>query len=106
MAEQLYLELAIGEVEAQCEQSARSTMGAPVTDEDECERIRDTWLTDLLARASREENDDYRNFAPKPVLRRNEKARLYRRASYASAQIDGNVEAPELGRPKLRHSRS
>jgi hypothetical protein len=31
MAEQLYLELAIGEVEAQCEQSARSTAGRPAS---------------------------------------------------------------------------
>jgi hypothetical protein len=99
MAEQLHLELAIGEVE-QREQSARSTAGAPVTDEDDVERTRNTWLTELLARASREENDDYRTFAPKPGLRRNGKARPYNRASYAGAQNDSNVDAPNLRRSR------
>jgi hypothetical protein len=32
---------------------------------------RETWLTDLLARASREEDEDYQDFAPKRELTRN-----------------------------------
>jgi hypothetical protein len=122
MAEQFYLELAIGEVEAeQREQSARSTVGNPATvfprgavvaapsaqanqndqevcgsrtrayrqdlqsgvtaparypeqygqpaDRGDCERLRDTWLTDLLARASRGGNNDQTDFTPKRALR-------------------------------------
>jgi hypothetical protein len=39
-------------------------------DEDDCERLRDTWLTDLLARASRGANNDQTDFTPKRALRR------------------------------------
>jgi hypothetical protein len=124
MAEQLYLELAIGEVEAdtQCEQSDRSAAGMPFTPgpcvgvaaapnppanqndeegrgsrrraygqdfrrsgkgaaaryrepygqpagESDCQRVRDTWLTELLARASREVDNDQQDFTPKRALR-------------------------------------
>jgi hypothetical protein len=124
MAEQLYLELAIGEVEAdtQCEQSDRSGLGAPFTaspcgvvaapnppanqndeegrgsrireheqdfrrsgtgaaarhqqsygqpaaGESDCQRVRDTWLTELLARASREVDNKEQDFTPKRALR-------------------------------------
>jgi hypothetical protein len=119
MTERFYLELAIGEVEAQCEQSTRSAMdnpatprGIPVTapsvqanqneqevcgsstkayrqdlrsdvaaparyseqygqpaDWGDCERLRDTWLTDLLARASSGTNNDQTDFTPKRALR-------------------------------------
>jgi hypothetical protein len=34
-----------------------------------CERLRDTWLTDLLARASRGGNNDQTDFTPKRALR-------------------------------------
>jgi hypothetical protein len=33
--------------------------------EADCKEGRDTWLTELLARASREEDEDYQDFAPK-----------------------------------------
>jgi hypothetical protein len=111
MAEQFYLELAIGEVEADTQreraQSAEATpltafprggeLAAPTLSanqndgEGNCslrrgygqdfhrsgkgaaarERVHDTWLTDLLARASQEivQNDDG-DFAPKRELRR------------------------------------
>ena len=96
MAEQLHLELAIGEVEAdtqreQCAQSAEATpltafprggeLAAPrpsanQNDGEGSGSLRrgdgqDTWLTELLARASREiiQNDD-QDFAPKRELRR------------------------------------
>jgi hypothetical protein len=36
------------------------------------EQVRDTWLTDLLARASREEEDDDQTFAPQRVVRRSQ----------------------------------
>jgi hypothetical protein len=39
--------------------------------EADCGEGRDTWLTELLARASREEDEDYQDFAPKRELRRN-----------------------------------
>jgi hypothetical protein len=39
-------------------------------DETECEKVRDTWLSELLARASCEVDNDEQNFAP-PRLRRN-----------------------------------
>jgi hypothetical protein len=121
MAEQLYLELAIGEIEAdareQCDQLAapltafprggvaaapnppanqnneegrgsrireheqdfrrcgKSTAaryqgpyGQPVG-ESGCKRVRDTWLTELLARASREVDNDDQDFAPKCAQR-------------------------------------
>jgi hypothetical protein len=32
---------------------------------------RDTWLTDLLERASREEDEDYQDFTPKRPSNRN-----------------------------------
>jgi hypothetical protein len=38
-------------------------------DEGDRERIRDTWLTDLLARASRGTNNDQTDFTPKRVSR-------------------------------------
>jgi hypothetical protein len=109
MTEQFYLELAIGEVEAeQRERSARSTVGQPATgsvvaapsaqanqndeevrdlrsgklaaarypeqygqpiDEGDCQRIPDTRLTDLLARASHGSNNDQTDFTPKRALR-------------------------------------
>jgi hypothetical protein len=41
--------------------------------ETHCGQVRDTWLTDLLARASREEDeDDDRNFAPPREVRRSQ----------------------------------
>jgi hypothetical protein len=40
-------------------------------DEVECEKVRDTWLTDLLARASREVDNEEQDFAPKRALTRN-----------------------------------
>jgi hypothetical protein len=124
MAEQLYLELAIGEVEAdtQREQSDQSAVAAPFTafpcggvvaapnqpanqndeesygarmraygqdfrrfgkgakarsqrpngqpaGESDCLRVRDTWLTELLARASREVDNEEPDFTPKRALR-------------------------------------
>ncbi len=124
MAEQLYLEVAIGEVEAdtQREQSAQAAVGTPFTafacggvvaapkppanqndeegrgshtraygqdlhrsgkgakaryqkpygqraGESDCQRVRDTWLTELLARASREIDNEERDFTPKRALR-------------------------------------
>jgi hypothetical protein len=124
MAEQLYLELAIGEVEAdtQREKSAQSVAHTPLTafprggelaaprppanqndgkgsgtlrrasgqdfrrsgkgaaaryqepfgqpaGESDCQRVRDTWLTELLARASRVVNNDEPDFTPKRALR-------------------------------------
>jgi hypothetical protein len=123
MAEQLYLEVAIGEVEAdtyrdQCAQLAVGTpfsfaCGGVVTapnppanqngekgrgsrirehgqdlrqsgngaaaryqksygqqpGESDCEGVRDTWLTELLARASREVDDEEQDFTPKRALR-------------------------------------
>jgi hypothetical protein len=39
--------------------------------EADCREGRDSWLTELLARASREEDEDYQDFAPKRELRRN-----------------------------------
>ena len=47
--------------------------GKSVEDDAEGDRRegRDTWLTELLARASREEDDDHQDFAPKRELRRN-----------------------------------
>jgi hypothetical protein len=124
MAEQLYLEVAIGEVEAdtQREQSAQMTAATPFTvfhyavvaaapsppanqnsegarkgrtnareqdfgrsgggaaaryqepcaqraGENDCERPRDTWLTQLLARASRGTDNDQQDFTPKRTLR-------------------------------------
>jgi hypothetical protein len=36
------------------------------------EQVRDTWLTDLLARASREEEDDDQTFAPPRAVRRSQ----------------------------------
>jgi hypothetical protein len=39
--------------------------------EADCREGRDTWLTELLARASREEDEDYQDFAPKGRLRHN-----------------------------------
>jgi hypothetical protein len=39
--------------------------------EADCRGGRETWLTELLARASREEDEDYQDFAPKRELRRN-----------------------------------
>jgi hypothetical protein len=102
MTEQFYLEMAIGEVEAQCKQSAQLTVGNPSTvfaqanqneqevrelrsgkaaparypeqydqpaDQGDCEGIRDTWLTDILARASRgANNNDQTDFTPKRAL--------------------------------------
>jgi hypothetical protein len=122
MAEQLYLELAIGEVEADTrhEQSDQSAVGTPFTafpcggvvakppenqkdeegrgsrirgygqdfrrsgkgaaaryqgpygqpaDEIVCPQVRDTWLTELLARASREVDNDEQDFASKRALK-------------------------------------
>jgi hypothetical protein len=123
MAEQLYLELAIGEVEADArEQSDQSAVGAPFTafpcggvvaapnppanqndeegrgsrirehgqdfrrsgngaaaryqqsygqppGESDCQGVRDTWLTELLARASREVDNEEQDFTPKRALR-------------------------------------
>jgi hypothetical protein len=40
-------------------------------DEIPCEKVRDTWLTDLLARASREVDNEEQDFAPKRALTRN-----------------------------------
>jgi hypothetical protein len=39
-------------------------------EEADCREGRDTWLTELLARASRDEDEDYQDFAPKRELRR------------------------------------
>ena len=39
--------------------------------EADCREGRDTWLTELLARASREEDEYYQDFAPKRALERN-----------------------------------
>jgi hypothetical protein len=110
MAEQLYLEVAIGEVEAdtQHEQSAQTAVCAPFatflcdgvvaapnppanqndeenrgsrvaaryqqpygqpSGESDCQRVRDTWLTELLARASREVDNEEQDFTPKRILR-------------------------------------
>ena len=124
MAEQLYLELAIGEIEAdtQREQCAQSAVATPLTafrrggelaaprppanqndgkgsgslrrasrqdfhrsgkgaaaryqepfgqpaSESDCQRVRDTWLTELLARASRVVDNDEQDFTPKHALR-------------------------------------
>jgi hypothetical protein len=38
-------------------------------DEGNCQRIPDTWLTDLLARASHGSNNDQTDFTPKRALR-------------------------------------
>jgi hypothetical protein len=38
--------------------------------ETDCGEGRDTWLTELLARASREEDEDYQDFAQRRELRR------------------------------------
>jgi hypothetical protein len=40
--------------------------------ETHCGQVRDTWLTDLLARASREEEDDDQTFAPSRAVRRSQ----------------------------------
>jgi hypothetical protein len=79
MTEQLYLELAIGEVEAEqrepCARSAEASplIAFPLGGELAASRpaARDTWLTELLARASREivQNDD-QDYVPKRGLRR------------------------------------
>jgi hypothetical protein len=124
MAEQFYLELAIGEVEAdtQRQQRAQSAVGSPSVafprggelaaprthanqndgkgsgrlrrargqdfhrsgkgaaaryqepcgqsaGESDRQRVRDTWLTELLARASREVDNDVQDFTPKGALR-------------------------------------
>jgi hypothetical protein len=115
MAEQLYLELAIGEVEAdtQRERRAQSAAGTSLTafprsgelaaprppanhndgegsgwirsdkpaaaryqgpldepaGEGNRQRVRDTWLTELLARASREVDNDEQDFTPKRAMR-------------------------------------
>jgi hypothetical protein len=47
----------------------KARSGSP-PDEIECERVRDTWLTDLLARASREVDNEEQDFAPKRALMR------------------------------------
>jgi hypothetical protein len=98
MTEQFYLELAIGEVEqreqtSQANQNEQEVCGsgtrayqqdlrfagaAPArypkqygqpADRGDCERLHDTWLTDLLARASRGTNNDQTDFTPKRALR-------------------------------------
>ena len=40
--------------------------------ETHCGQVRDTWLTDLLARASREDEDDDQDFAPTRAVRRSQ----------------------------------
>ena len=47
----------------------RSTRNIEVGEEEET--ARDTWLTELLERASREEDEVYQDFAPKCVSNRN-----------------------------------
>jgi hypothetical protein len=41
---------------------------ARLPNESDCDKVRDTWLTELLARASREVDNDQQHFAPKPAL--------------------------------------
>jgi hypothetical protein len=47
----------------------RSTDSTEISEKEQT--ARDTWLTDLLERASREEDEDYQDFTPKRALNRN-----------------------------------
>jgi hypothetical protein len=87
MAEQLLLELAIGEVEAELQplqcalppldarpasKPAPRTQKPPIAsiDQSDCAPARDTWMSELLARASRGSDAVLQDFAPKRASKR------------------------------------